>query len=249
MIKYIANLRQWGGHRGPLIPRASGVEWMDRTDFGRQQVLDTFRFLKPVNRWFGGRKPFISFFRRESSSWDRHTTYHVLDVGCGVGDVAVALARWARRQGHRLQLHGIDRNPFVIELARQHCQRYAEIFLACQDVFDLNGQAYDYVVSSQFLHHFPDERVPAVLDRLRELCRRKVVVNDLLRTPLAYASTWLFTLLTSDVFRHDARLSVRRGFTLAELETLLNDHHFKGWSLERHFFYRFLLILSKGEVA
>jgi 2-polyprenyl-3-methyl-5-hydroxy-6-metoxy-1,4-benzoquinol methylase len=221
---------------------------MDRPDFGRQQVEDTFRYLKPVNRWFGGRRPFISFFRRECCSWNQNTTYRLLDVGCGVGDVAVALARWARRQGVRLQIHGIDRHPYVIELAERNCQAYPEISLACQDVFDLSGQTFDYVVTSQFLHHFADPQVPLVLDHLARLCRRKAVINDLLRTPLAYASTWLFTLLTSDVFRHDARLSVRRGFTLPELRALLRAHPVSGWRLETHFFYRFLLIVPGGSV-
>ncbi len=247
MIKFAANLRRTGGHRGHLKPRALGMEWMDRPDFGPQHVEDTFRYLKPVNRWFGGRRPFVSFFRRESHAWDARATYQILDVGCGVGDVAIALAHWARRHEYHLQILGIDRHPYVIELARQNCRPYPEISLGCQDLFDLRGKAFDYVVTSQFLHHFADEQVPMVLNMLLGLCRRKVVINDLMRTPLAYAGTWLFTLLTSDVFRHDARLSVRRGFTLPELRALLTAQSIQGWCLETHFFSRFLLILPKGE--
>jgi 2-polyprenyl-3-methyl-5-hydroxy-6-metoxy-1,4-benzoquinol methylase len=249
MIKFAANLRLLGGHRSHLFPRATGMEWMDRPDFGRQGVMDTFRYLRPVNRWFGGRRPFLTFFRHESRLWDPHTTYRILDVGCGVGDVAIALSRWARRQGFHLHIHGIDKHPVVIELAKQNCQAYPEISLACQDLFALSGPTYDYVLTSQFLHHFPNPQVPGVLARLLALSQRKVVVNDLIRAPLAYAATWLFTLLTSEVFRHDARLSVRRGFTLPELVSLLGTLPFQSWRLERHFFYRFLLILSKREAS
>ena len=50
-----------------------------------------------------------------------------------------------------------------------------------------------------------------------------MVINDLVRTPLAYLGTWLFSLAASPVFRHDARLSIRKGFTLRELHRLLSS--------------------------
>ena len=87
----------------PLLERrASGPELMDGPDFGHDEVVDTFRFLVPVNRWFGGIQPALSFFRRESRGWDRHKTYRLLDVGCGAGDVPIALIRWSRRSGYRV---------------------------------------------------------------------------------------------------------------------------------------------------
>jgi hypothetical protein len=49
------------------------------------------------------------------------------------------------------------------------------------------------------------------------------------------------------VFRHDARLSVRRGFKHEELVGLLRDGGMEDYSLERHFFYRFLLIVKKTQ--
>lgn len=85
----------------------------------------------------------------------------------------------------------------------------------------------------QFIHHFPDEQVPSVLKRLLAMCRYKLVINDLIRSPLAYSATWLVTLLTSAVFRHDARISVRRGFTLSELERLLSNYAFHNFRRER----------------
>lgn len=228
-----------------LKERATGPEWMDDPDFDHQQVVDTFRFLVPVNRIFGGIQPSLSFFRRESRAWHRDRTYRILDAGCGVGDVAVALARWARRSGFRLQIDGVDLHPAIIELGLEKCRGYPEITLACQDVLQLQGAAYDYVHASQFLHHFPDEEVVPLLKHFLTLSRRAVVINDLLRAPLAYLATWLFTLWTSAVFRHDARMSVRRGFRTKELRALLEAGDLGNPRLEWHFFYRVLLILRK----
>jgi 2-polyprenyl-3-methyl-5-hydroxy-6-metoxy-1,4-benzoquinol methylase len=228
-----------------LERRESGPEWMDGPDFGPEQVADTFRLLVPVNRVFGGIRPTLSFFRRESRIWDREQTYRVLDAGCGVGDVGVALVRWARRNGFRLQLEGVDSHPAVIELGRQRCQAYPEITLSPLDVMKLRGTEYDYVHASQFVHHFPDEEVVPLLQHLLTMCQRKVIINDLLRAPLAYLATWLFTLWTPAVFRHDARMSVRRGFRVEELRALLENGGLSDFYLERHFFYRVLLILNR----
>jgi hypothetical protein len=42
-------------------------------------------------------------------------------------------------------------------------------------------------------------------------------------------------------------LSVKKGFKLKELARLLQDNAFTHFELERHFLYRFLLILSREE--
>ncbi len=232
-----------------LKQRARGPELLDGEDFGLAEVHQTFDTLPTVNRLFGGVRPALSFFRRESRGWAPGQEVTVLDAGCGVGDVALALVRWARRAGHSLHVHGIDRHPLVVELARENCTGFPEIEITCGDVLALEGreggQPYDYVHASQFVHHFPDEEVAPLLRHMLSLCRRKVVVNDLVRAPLAYLATWIFTLTTAPVFRHDARLSVRRGFRLDELTRLLHAAGLRSFALEKHFFYRFLLILDK----
>lgn len=230
-----------------LRDRARGPEWMDGQDFGQREVEQTFRFLPGVNRWFGGIRPALSFFRGESREWKPGETIRILDAGCGIGDVAVALVRWGRRAGYCLEIQGVDHHPLVVELARENCRDYPEISIACRDVLDIEGETYDYVHASQFVHHFPDEKVVPLLRHLLSLGRRKVVINDLVRAPLAYLATWVFTLWTSPVFRHDARISVRRGFRLGELARLLREGGLEEFRLKNHFFYRFLLVLPREQ--
>ena len=218
---------------------------MDCPDFSAEEVRDTFRFIEPVNRWFGGHRPLTAFFERESRAWDPTHTIHILDAGCGSGDVPAALVRWARRTGRSIRVHAIDNNADTVRLARRQCSAYPEITVSQADVFDLRGAPADYVTASMFVHHFPNETVPALFEHLLAHCRRKVIINDLLRSPLAYLATWLFSLPASRVFRHDARLSVRRGFSVEELHRLLLASGYAHYRLETHFFYRFLLILSK----
>jgi hypothetical protein len=70
-------------------------------------------------------------------------------------------------------------------------------------------------------------------------------MNDLVRAPLAYWSTWLFTLFANPVFRHDARISVRRGFKRDELASILRRAGLNDYRLSWHFWYRWLLIINK----
>ena len=77
--------------------------------------------------------------------------------------------------------------------------------------------------ASLFLHHFPPEDVARLLREMGRVAR-VVVVNDLHRHPLAYhAIRTLARLSPSEMFRHDAPMSVRRGFTGPELDALLAE--------------------------
>jgi SAM-dependent methyltransferase len=226
-----------------LESRTSETEILDSPNCGLEAIEDTFRFLAPVNQLFGGIWPVIRFFRRESKAWDRERTYHILDAGSGIADVPIALARWARRSGYSIAVHGVDWNPIVIELSRPKCESYPEITLTCADVMWLVGE-YDYVHASQFVHHFPDGEVVGVLRHLLGLCRSKLVVNDLIRAPFHYALAWVFSLFASPVFRHDSRISVKRGFRISELKRLMAEGGFATYEIEIHWLYRFLLILE-----
>ena len=222
--------------------RSTDLEYMDRPDFSAKGVADTFRFLVPVNRLFGGIRPTIAFLESEAATWDPCRTYAILDVGSGAGDVAAALARWASKSGHSVLIRAIDSHPSSVAAARERVKTFANITVDEANALSVGG-IYDYVHASQFLHHFADDQVPSVLRHLQSLCRRTVIVNDLLRSPVHYAAAWLLTLFSNEVFRHDARLSIRRGFRLAELGELLRSNGFSEYTLLEGFFYRFLLAL------
>lgn len=94
----------------------------------------------------------------------------------------------------------------------------------------------DYLYCSLFMHHFSDEEVVRLLESFARAARRGVVVVDLERHWLAGvflpATRWLFRWHPITV--HDARVSVRAGFTTRELEGLAARAGLVGASVKTH---------------
>jgi ubiquinone/menaquinone biosynthesis C-methylase UbiE len=100
----------------------------------------------------------------------------VLDVACGPGIVACAMAQ----QGARV--HGVDLTPAMIEQARER-QRDRRIEYVDWQVADARqlpfaDRTFDIVVTRYSFHHMPDPA--AVLREMRRVCRPggRVVVID-----------------------------------------------------------------------
>jgi SAM-dependent methyltransferase len=99
---------------------------------------------------------------------------NVLDIGCGVGDVAFLAASMVGRSG---SVHGIDRAAEAVALARQRAD-YAEIENVTFEVADAAtfqpSAKFDAAVGRLVLAYQPD--VSAVLRHLASLLRRGGVI-------------------------------------------------------------------------
>ena len=79
------------------------------------------------------------------------------------------------------------------------------------------------VHSSLVIHHLEPDEARALLAEMARVARHGVVVNDLVRGRAAWAGAWALShLATRNRYtRHDAPLSVRRAYSVAELTALL----------------------------
>jgi hypothetical protein len=78
-------------------------------------------------------------------------------------------------------------------------------------------------VASMCFHHFSDAQILTLLRRLHGFVLNSVLINDLRRSRLAYLAARLLLVTTPAEVRHDALLSIRRGFKISELRSLLTQ--------------------------
>jgi SAM-dependent methyltransferase len=201
--------------------RRRGVEFLDEAGVPADVRLRSLRDVARSNRIFGGlRAVLLEVDRALPCIGGNGGT--LLDVGTGVGDVPAGAAALARRRGVRLATIGLDLAP---ELAR--ASRARTTAAVCGDAFRLpfRDRSVDVVTCSQLLHHFLEPEGRLLLAELQRVARHRVIVSDLRRSWLAAGGFWLaaFPLGFHAVTRHDGPLSVLRGFTAAELRTLVRE--------------------------
>jgi hypothetical protein len=106
--------------------------------------------------------------------------------------------------------------------------------------------SFDFVLASQLLHHFTEEKIVTLLRTWSQLARRAIIVSDLVRHPVAYHGIRLITkICTRNVMtRTDAPLSVRRAFTMAEWRELFRRAEVGRLQIFPIFPYRMLALIS-----
>ena len=154
----------------------------------------------------------------------------VLDVGSGMGDVALALVRAAERRGVALRVTCLDRSEQMLARARQAAGGHpALVFvLGGGEALPFADGAFDVAMCTLALHHFDPEPARALLRELRRVSRLGPLVCDLRRSRTAYAAVWLWSRTSRNrLTRHDGPLSVRRAYTPAEALALARE---AGWT-------------------
>lgn len=152
----------------------------------------------------------------------------IADLGCGGGDILRAICKWVEKKKLECVLLGLDVNTEIINYAinqSQHHNLGDKIKFETLDISadELDHQCFDIVCLNNVCHHFTDDELVLLLQKLQKQCRIAIIINDLHRHPVAYyaikAITNFFGL--SDLARHDGPLSVLRAFTRSDLISIL----------------------------
>jgi ubiquinone/menaquinone biosynthesis C-methylase UbiE len=211
------------------------LEHLDGPLGDRATLAGNLRDLQRVNRFLGG----TALSRRAIGALLANTgplpeanlepdghLLHLLDIGTGAADIPISLLTSWRAARRRLEVTAIDSRPEVIAAARDRV-RSADLrglHLAVADGLQLpyDDRTFDVAHASLVLHHLEPDEAVTLLREMRRVARLGVVVNDLSRGRLAWLGAWLLVhVATGNAFtRHDAPLSVRRAYTLAEARAL-----------------------------
>lgn len=208
---------------------------------------DALAGLERLNRASGVAR---RLWRRIEATARRHAgPVEVLDVACGAGDTAIALARRARAAGLPVRVSGCDVHPTALAHARRRAQAAGvNVTFFETDVLRAPPRPrFDVICCSLFLHHLDDDQVIALLAGLRRAARRMVVVTDLRRSALGYVLAWAGArvLTRSRVCHVDAPRSVRAAFSGPELARLAARAGMGDGRLRRQWPQRFYLTWTR----
>ncbi len=196
-------------------------EQMDAADLDPAVYAAVLADLASVNRWTLSARPTIAFIARAVS---KRTSFSLLDVGFGDGDMLRAIARWAGRRGIVARLTGVDLNPRSEAVARAATPADMPIDYRTGDYLDLAREGFDLIISSLVAHHMSHDQLLTFLRTMEATAQRGWHINDLHRHRLAHAGFPLLARIMRwhRIVREDGQLSIARSLRPAEWPPLLD---------------------------
>jgi SAM-dependent methyltransferase len=207
-----------------LPEQAEKVDFSRRADLSElmdapcsfEELRECLRDLAQVNRVTFGYRPTLDWLEQIVKGSGSADPIHIVDLGCGGGDMLRRIERWAADRRIDLRLTGIDLNHNALRAAREFTRPDSKIRWIAGEAysFDAASDPIDLVISSLFTHHLTDEGIVRFLQWMESVARRGWFINDLYRsrTPylgfkaLAMAARW------HHFVRHDGPVSFRRAF-------------------------------------
>jgi ubiquinone/menaquinone biosynthesis C-methylase UbiE len=225
------------------------------TDTGTsREVEDSLADLRVINRYFGGLHTMTQLILRVARERNTRKISWV-DVGGGTGDLAALTSKALRKYGIELQTTLLDRMPSHMSAAvggqtrdlpgtgknGLHSSIGADAL-----ALPFKDNSFDVVGCSLFVHHLEPQQVLEFAGQALRIARHAFLINDLVRHPmhlaLAYAG---YALYRSPLTRHDSVASVRRAYTLEEIENMLRQTDAERIEMRKFFLFRMGVIAWK----
>ena len=223
--------------------RNSLSELMDAEDTDFQTFRACLVDLTKVNRLTFAYRPTLDFFKQLTLvgglPWDRKVS--VVDIGSGSGDMLRKVDRWAAARAYKLDLVGVDLNPWSAVTAQQLTNPRRRIRFVTENIFDYRPSTpIDIVISSLFTHHLDDTSIVEFLRWMETNARIGWFINDLHRHPVAYH---LFkhasrTLGFHHFVQHDGPVSIARAFSPSDWQNLLQTANIPNAVVKSYFPFR-----------
>lgn len=201
--------------------RSYDEEIMDRDDADPRKLKKTIEQFGLLNRLFSAAVPLFRKHILPTLKKNPDKVWTFLDFGSGGGDIDRGIVRLCRSHGVKIKITALDLDPRVLPWAQELCKDYPEIEPVTGSIFDLDQWGdFDFILSNHTLHHFTYPQVRKTVDLCLAHARHGILLNDLQRSFWAYVGYTIFTglFVHKSLAYYDGRLSIRRAFTVAELE-------------------------------
>jgi 2-polyprenyl-3-methyl-5-hydroxy-6-metoxy-1,4-benzoquinol methylase len=228
--------------------RTNRPELMDDFEMEGDVLKDALDKIAKINQLLGGNKltlEGVQSILKENPDKDKIT---ILDVGCGNGDMLRIVADYLEENDIKCELIGIDANQFAVNYAKYLSIHYPNIKYRCEDIFDKSFEKleYDIVLCTLTLHHFKDEEIINLLQVFKANAKLGIVINDLQRSTISYRlfQALCFVFRLNDMSREDGLVSILRGFKRPELEQFSKKLHFKNYSIQWKWAFRYQWVIN-----
>jgi len=233
-----------------FIHRSYQKELLDGSGIPFPDIQQNMRELNTINSLLGGHQITIKGVRKLIGNSNKKQ-WHIVEIGCGGGDNLRAIKESFKRKGIDIKLTGVDINYECIAYAKsiKHNQGIEFVHADYREV-EFAGRP-QIIFSSLFCHHFTDEEL---IEQVRWMSVNSSVgffINDLHRHYLAYYSIKILTRLFSASYlvKHDAPISVLRGFKKEDWHKILSELDKSCISIDWHWAFRWLVIFKKQYAA
>jgi len=213
------------------MDRVIRPEMIDTGEGSPSEIAASLRDMQFLNRAFGGDATTLRMVRKVASK-SAQANLRLLEIGAGMGKAPLSARDVLAPFGIRLHVTLLDRVQVHLD-HNERCVVGDALALPFRD------ESFDVVSCCLFAHHLEPGELYAYTQEALRVARIAVLINDLVRHPvhfgLAYAARPMYR---SRLTRHDAPLSVRRAYTVAEMRTMLSRSSAARVDVTAHYLYR-----------
>ena len=228
-----------------LRKRSNQKELLDNLNIPFADIKQNMKELNTINTYLGGHSISIGGIKKILQSINKGQSIVVCEIGCGGGDNLKAIEKWCTGNSIEVNFIGIDMKAECIEFAQQQYPALnAKWVISDYREVQFKDNKPDIIFSSLFCHHFTDESIVHILQWMKTNSARGFFINDLHRHFLAYHSIQIITRLFSgsSLVKHDAPLSVARGFNKKEWQKMIATAGISNCSIQWKWAFRHLII-------
>ena len=163
-------------------------ELMDDPSLARDEHQRALSGLARLNRWSGVARTTYAHIRKYAIE-SGNRPLRLLDIASGSGDLPIAWAKRAAREGLTIDITTTDISGFAVERQRQLAHS-AGVSITAMEIDCVNNPlptGYDLVTCCLFIHHLDEHQTFCLLQSMQAASENPILVCDLERSYLNMA--------------------------------------------------------------
>ncbi len=205
----------------------------------REDLVQNLKELHEINKLLGGYNISLSALKTIDTQ-----NKVLVDIGSGGGDTLEEIRKWSVSQKQTMTLIGIDLKADCVEYSKSHLNKSLTFIEDDYRNIGAHLSNVDIIHACLFTHHLTNDEITELI----ELAKNKnsvLIINDLNRNSIAYYGIKLLTRVfsKSHLVKHDAPLSVLRGFTKKEWKNLIQSAGATNYSIKWKWAFRHQIII------